>query len=196
MSGKTIYGLLALMVLGIVAAGAVYAMPHAPWHDNELAQEALGNNDYTAFVSALSNDTRNERFIEHLNEERFGDIVQRHEQHEAVNAAVDSKDFDAWVAAMQNDPRAQELLLVVNEDNFDTFVEHFNARELGDHETARELAEELGLPKPQGQHGDCDERPPRNGNVGPNNGEERPQQGQRQGPPGGRPRGPPRAGQQ
>ncbi len=71
------------------------------------------------------------------------------ERHEAMTAAFESNDYLAWKTlveerAEEND-RTPKVLEVINEDNFDTFVEAHNARVSGDHETAKELAEELGL---------------------------------------------------
>jgi len=53
--------------------------------------------------------------------------------------------YDAWAEAIKDSPGSERLLDVINKDNFDTFVEMHKARQDGDYETAKELAEELGI---------------------------------------------------
>ena len=110
MKKSTIFGLLALMVVGLVAT--------------------------TGLVSAYRGDysVKGPNYSE--------------ERHEAIESAFESNDYDAWYELMTENGRHPRVVDVVTEDNFETFVEMRNARQNGDFETAKALAEELGLKKP------------------------------------------------
>lgn len=62
----------------------------------------------------------------------------------AIREAVTNNDYDAFVEATQNSPFAD----LVSEDLFATLKEAHELHEAGDHEGARALMEESGLPLP------------------------------------------------
>ena len=64
------------------------------------------------------------------------------ERHEAMKNAFENLDYDAWADLMEGKGRVLEI---VTEDNFAKFAEMHDAKISGDIETAKEIAEELGL---------------------------------------------------
>jgi len=74
------------------------------------------------------------------------------ERHEQMLDAFENGDYDAWKALMEESGRVSRVLEVITEENFDQFVEMRELRQAGDIEGAREIAEELGLPRGPG-HG-------------------------------------------
>ncbi len=72
------------------------------------------------------------------------DQHRRHHQPPAeVVTALENNDYDAWVTATADKPIAE----IITADNFDTLVEIHALRQAGDKESAKALAEELGLPE-------------------------------------------------
>ncbi len=152
MKRKTIFALLALMLVGIVAAaGSASAFG---WHkgvseeDREEIKQAVESNDFDAWKSLM---------MEKLTQDNFDKLVEHHENRaehrenmEAVKAAIDSGDYDAYLEASDNLPEGHE---VMSEDVFDIVVQMHQARQNGDHETAKELREQLGddFPGPMGK---------------------------------------------
>ncbi|PJC36850.1 hypothetical protein CO046_03620 [Candidatus Peregrinibacteria bacterium CG_4_9_14_0_2_um_filter_53_11] len=69
-----------------------------------------------------------------------------------IDAALESGDYAAWQAAVSAAAESAEkqprILEEINSDNFSTFVELHTAMKAGDRETAKTLAEELGLKGP------------------------------------------------
>ena len=110
---------------------------------NEAMQQALQNNNYEAFLNAGC-----ERVNERMTEERFGQMAERFSSKQAVRGAIENSDFDAWVEAVESKPGITDI---VTEENFETFVAMHEARQSGDLETAKQLAEELGIPAMQGK---------------------------------------------
>ncbi|MFC1768389.1 hypothetical protein ACFLZX_01370 [Nanoarchaeota archaeon] len=105
-------GILAVLLVGLVAVGA-YAMPFGKGlHGNEALKEAIEAGDYDAFMTA-----------------------------------VEAGDYDAWVEAHGDSPRASQMLEVINEDNFELLIQLHEAKESGDFESAKQIAEGLGLEK-------------------------------------------------
>jgi hypothetical protein len=66
------------------------------------------------------------------------------ERHAEMQEIFETKDYDAWLAIMNEKPRITDI---ITEENFDQFVAMHEARANGDIETAKEIAEELGLPQ-------------------------------------------------
>jgi rubrerythrin len=66
-----------------------------------------------------------------------------HEEKQAVRDAIKAGDYDAFLAATADGPVDVQL----TEEQFEGLAEIHELREEGDHEAAKELAEELGLPK-------------------------------------------------
>jgi len=148
---KATFGILALLLIGLVAAGAVSAMGMGHWGDNkEAVRDAIEAEDFDAWKEAM---------IAGLTEERFDELVERHENmpedmqermeerhahQEAMQAAIESGDFDSWKAIMEESPREEPFELT--EENFELFVELHNARQDGDVDKIARLSEELGMP--------------------------------------------------
>ncbi len=139
MNKKYATGLLALAVCFVAVSGA-YAFGGFG-QGNEAAKEALENNDYTAFVEAISKE---------ITEERFEQMVERFENRQAVQQALEAGDYDAWVKAIESRPKITD---VITEENFPKLVEMHEARQQGDFETAKATAEELGLTAFRGMRG-------------------------------------------
>jgi len=136
-------GILALLLVGILAVGAVSA--HG-WKWGEDAKAAIEADDYDAWKEAAQSQ---------MTEERFNEIVDRHEARIAMRDALSQEDYEAWREAIDALPRTPRIAEVIDEDNFDTLVDMHEAKENGDFETARELANELGLPRMGHKRGQC-----------------------------------------
>ncbi len=136
---------LALMVL---AVSMVFAVPFgAGRFDSETKEEiadALENDDFDAWKEAMSSGLTQESF-EKMQEwhERMSAKI---EAKEAVKDALDNADYDAWLEAIAGLPMEEKFTEYINEDNFDELVAAHVARQEGDHETAKEIMEELGIP--------------------------------------------------
>jgi len=149
MKRKSAVALFALVAC-VLTASSAYAFGFG-FQENEEAMNALEAQDYEAFIGAIGETERCERFAENMTEGRFQQMAERHETRQAIEAAIESGDYDAWLAAMNSVPRITDF---ITEDNFASFVELHEAREEGDFETARAIAEELGIPgKPMGGMG-------------------------------------------
>lgn len=72
-------------------------------------------------------------------------IGQQRGQLEEVRQAVENNDYDAWVELTKDHPRAAEMFESINADNFYLLNEMHQARQDGDMEKAKEIAEELGI---------------------------------------------------
>ncbi|MFH1590875.1 MAG: hypothetical protein ABIC95_03020 [archaeon] len=138
------FALLGLLLVGLVASASAFG--GKMFGDNEALESALDNNDYEAFVSAIGDDDRGQRMADHMTEERFAQMIERHQWRESVQTAVESGDYDAWVAAHADKPVRPEITDLIDEESFPTLVAMHQARQDGDVETAQELAEKLGLP--------------------------------------------------
>ncbi|MBR9706532.1 hypothetical protein GOV14_05835 [Candidatus Pacearchaeota archaeon] len=67
------------------------------------------------------------------------------EKYTAMQETYDNLDYDGWVALMQEYGKDSEFIESITEENFETYVAMNKAKMSGDIETAKELAEELGL---------------------------------------------------
>ncbi|MFH1173526.1 MAG: hypothetical protein V1725_00140 [archaeon] len=121
--------------------------------ENDATRTALANADYTAYLSALDESWAAYRST--ITEEKFNALATQYQKREqqmtamqdhqqAVHAAMDAGDYAAWKAAMESSPRNAELD-VITADNFDTFVAMHEAMQDGDVDTARALADEMGI---------------------------------------------------
>lgn len=66
---------------------------------------------------------------------------------------IESGDYQGWYDFMTQDGRTPPLVEKINEDNFYLLGELHQAKQNGDFERAKEIAEELGLEKPQFMQG-------------------------------------------
>jgi hypothetical protein len=164
MKKAPILGILAVLLVGIIAVGA-FASPFGGkgrgggmLYDNDAAKTALETGDYDAFVSAIEEQGQSGRFAE-LTEEQFNEMVERNRQREsqmaamqetrdAIHDALESGDYDAWYAAVITLEPVPDLAEKITRENFDTYVRLHEAKEGKDWETAKGLAEELGLERP------------------------------------------------
>lgn len=135
---------MAIAVVLAVCMAAVSGAYALGFMHNEDAQQAIEAGDYEGFIAAVSAE-RNERFAEMMTEERFEQLQETYMAREAVQSALESGDYEAWVKAQEEMPRPPKITDVITEDNFSTFVEMNEALESGDMDSAKELAEELGL---------------------------------------------------
>lgn len=160
MKKAPIMGLMAVLIVGMVASGA-FAMSEEDIAnvetENSGLRESFVNGDYEAYLTAWENFYVNHK----LSEERFNEIIDKHQEmmevKEEINAAMEDG-YDALLEVVESLERTPEFVEVINEDNFDTFVEMHHALQEKDFATAKELSEELGLDeykKPfwKGHHG-------------------------------------------
>lgn len=155
MKQNTMYVLLALFVVGILAVGAVsafggFGMPEV--------REALKAGDYQAYLKAFESrtpmteeefNTQVEMFqnkTEQRTELTAEQMAAMQEEREKIEAAMD-EGYDTWKEAVADTPFGEKLTEVITEENFDKFVEMQNSME-----HAKELQAELGLDS-FGQHG-------------------------------------------
>ena len=134
MKGKTI-GIASLLITAMVATGA-FAFGGL---GNNAARDAIESGDYSLWKEAHTNE---------LTEERFEEARERHQQMEQRRVEMDEaieEGYSAWKEYMEENSKGKRILEVINEDNFDEFVEMHELRIEGDFESAKEIAEELGL---------------------------------------------------
>jgi len=133
MEKKYIAGIFVLAVCLVAASGA-YAFGGLPGlQGNDAAEQALKDKDYSAFVEAMAPK---------VSEEMFNQMAERAEAESAVEAALESGDYAAWVKAIESQPKITDFITA---ENFADYVALHNAKKSGDFETARSLAEELGI---------------------------------------------------
>lgn len=144
MKKVTKFGIVALLLVSLVASAFAFS---GKGFGNEVAREALEAGDYATWKEAMTAG---------LTEDRFNQLRERHTQmaekrvamqetREKVQQALEAGDYNAWKEAIGDSPRGAKSTEVITEDNFETFVEMHNAMQSGDFETAKQLAEELGL---------------------------------------------------
>lgn len=112
--------------------------------EREKVQAAIEAEDYDAFISAI-----NENRAEGMTLEKFNEIVERHNTHEAIEDAIENNDYEAWIEAVSSLPHAPDIADVITEEDFSTLIELHEAKQSGNFEEAKELAEELGLQRGQ-----------------------------------------------
>jgi len=156
--------LMLMMVLSMSAVG--FAFPLEEFKEDfkehrSTVRESLSTGDYSLWQTTWNKFADLAKRIAGISEERFDELAakvqekqaEREVKHEAVETALEAEDYEAFVDAVEGSERGSHLLESVNEGNFDTFLELREAREAGDHETAKVLAAELGLERPDGRGG-------------------------------------------
>ena len=128
---------LALVVVSTAAVAGAYAL--GPGFANEDTRKALSDRDYEAFIAALP-DTRDV-----FTKERFEAMAEQFALMESVKQAIEAGDYQGWLQAQTELEKSRSITAVITEENFPTFAAMHQAMKDGDFETARELAEELGL---------------------------------------------------
>ncbi len=144
---KIALGILATLAVSSIGAAGVFASDGSDddhnFVDLTALQDALDVNDYDAFVTAL--DEIDERAADHMTQEIFDKVLENYETREAVNDAIETGEYSDWVAAVSEMPGGETLIEVITEDEWISFQEFHDARESGDHETAKTIAAEIGL---------------------------------------------------
>ncbi|MBL7054347.1 hypothetical protein ISS05_01160 [Candidatus Woesearchaeota archaeon] len=158
------FGILALLLVSLVASAFAFS---GRGFGNEAARDALESGDYVTWKNAMIAELTQENFNQmaerhsQMGEKRAVMMESREQRYEGMaekRAAMQEKKteiesamqegYEAWVEAVGDSPRAEKLLEVINSDNFDIFVDMHEAKQNKDFETAKELAEELGLKNP------------------------------------------------
>ena len=142
-----VLGLLALFVVGIFAMSA-FALPEDTkdkiFGKDSKIRTALSANDYESWKIAIT---------ETLTKEKFDQAVKKYQTKSSHREEMDSaiaEGYTAWAKLVEGKPVAD----VITADNFDQLVKMHNAKKSGDYETAKEIADSLGLKKP-GRKGGC-----------------------------------------
>ena len=135
---KKIAVYMAVVVAGIGAISLASAYP-GYFGGNEVMRTALENQDYEAFQAAAA-----ERARERVTEEKFAQMSERFQAREAVHEAIQNRDYSSWVAAVEA-AKPPDITQLITEENFDRFADMHEAYANGDTETAKAIAEELGL---------------------------------------------------
>jgi len=162
MNKVPIVGLAALILVGLIAVGVFALSLRGMGKGNmfgtsDAAKEALKAGDYKAYMSALEEQWNS--FKAQLTEEKFKEMVAQYNQSaqkmaaiEAVRSqvkqAIDNKDYNAWKEAIGNSTSAAKLTEMITAENFDKYVEMQKALQNKDIETAKQLAQEIGLKEP------------------------------------------------
>ena len=141
--------------------------------DKEAVHQAVVEGNYDTWKALVG---ENSKFAERMTEDRFERMsqhvneridqglpvkkslrkkVREHKAHRFMEnnpdiiSAIESKDFVAWSEAVGDRPVSEKITA----DNFDQFIEMIELKKSGDHEGAREIAQELDLKKPKGFEG-------------------------------------------
>jgi hypothetical protein len=139
----TVFGLIGLMLVGIVAAAAgTSAFGMGFWQstdDKQAIQTAIANNDYATWKDLME---------QQLTQDNFNQLVQRHQQMSDrqqtqmdIRNAIETSDYEAYVAAVEKIATTEPI----SEVDFNKLVEIYNAQKSGDYATAKQLRQELGV---------------------------------------------------
>lgn len=147
---NTIFALLALLIVGIVAAAGASAMGWMQGNneDRDEIRQAIEDNDFDSWKTLHQ---------ERLTEENFNEIVERHESrelcresHEAVRDAIDNEDYEAYLEAVSSYDDCPYEMPELTEDDFNILTQIHDAREEGNFDLAHELMEDLDVDMPFG----------------------------------------------
>ncbi|MFH1399871.1 MAG: hypothetical protein ABIG95_07245 [Candidatus Woesearchaeota archaeon] len=139
---KTSGLLITILVLGVIAVGAVSAF--GGFGNREQVRAALDANDYTAWKQAMESGLTQERF-EQMKQKNMRH-VQDIESRQAMRKAIENADYDGWktiVEGMEPTPFIAEKILT--QEDFNTLVEIHQARQNKDFDRVSVLQETLGL---------------------------------------------------
>lgn len=118
---KTLASLMLVLALSLTAVSSIASADSDLEEKTEVASEDMGHK-HKFFHKNLDEETR-----------------------EALKEAITNSDYDAWYAIVSEAPEGHPLADFITEENFYMFAEMVQAKMNGDHETAREIREELGL---------------------------------------------------
>ena len=116
-----------------LAAGFSSVYAYNNFDDRKKAEEAIKNNDYSAWKEAMSAG---------INEDNFTKIKARHDNKEKIKKAIEDGDYNAWKQALNERPKMEDR---VTEENFSKFSEMYKLIEEGKIDEANKIKEELGL---------------------------------------------------
>lgn len=86
-----------------------------------------------------------------MQEKRAEMKEQMEEKRAEMDEVMSSGDYNTWKAYIEAKQAERfNILDVINEGNFDKLVEMHELKQAGDHEGAKAIAEELGIPKGKG----------------------------------------------
>ena len=139
-----IVAMVAVLTLGLITAGVSAFSIEEDFEGNTDIFQALKDGDYEAFMDAMDEDTFNEfrNMEKHFHK-------PKHRIPKEILEALDSGDYYTFVETIESFEVVPEAFEIVTEENFDTFVAMHQAMKDGDRETAKALADELGLEKPK-----------------------------------------------
>lgn len=120
----------------------------------------VGTMGFSAIASAAITDAPSEddemfaqcqAYMQEHRAQHMGEGKQA--QMEEIKIAIQSDDYATWYELhVELEGPGQNMIEVITEDNFYLLGDMMDARESGDHETAKEIADELGLERGHG-HG-------------------------------------------
>jgi len=152
MKKKAILGILAVLVIGLVATGAVSAFRGMGFGNEETREEiqaALDAGDYDSWKEAHQNMLTEENFEK--SQEMFQNREQMRANQEEIQQALEDGDYEAWQEAIANCEKARLNADDISEDEFEILVQMHEARQDGNFEIAQELAEDLDFDMPLGK---------------------------------------------
>ncbi|MBU0628465.1 MAG: hypothetical protein KKC75_04700 [Nanoarchaeota archaeon] len=149
MRKATKFGILALLLVSLVGSAFAFS---AKGFGNNATKQAIKDNDYTAWKEAKSSELTEDNF--NKLHQRYADMSEKKtemdQKRQDVEAAIESNDYNAWLSAVEGSPGAEKLKETITADNFSRFVEMHNAMKNKDPETAKQIADELGIKWPMG----------------------------------------------
>ena len=117
---NTIFALLALMLVGIVATAGASAFGWMS-EDREDVRQAIEDNDFEAWRTAKQ--TR-------ITEENFNEVVSRHESgslcresHDEVREAIDNENYQDYLDAVTNYDSCPKEMPELSEEDFEILVQ-------------------------------------------------------------------------
>lgn len=117
---------LAIGLIGIAGISAATAIGfggkgfgNEPINENPELQTAIDNNDYDAFMSALSSIDSEAAL--RFTQERFENMVLRHEAREDIQKAIENDDYNAFIEALNE--KNENRLNLMTEERFAEMVQ-------------------------------------------------------------------------
>lgn len=158
MKKAPIFGVISLLLIGLVAAGAL-AMPFGGFGkigfgSNDAMSQAMQAGNYEDYMTALEDNWKT--YKAEMTEEKFNQLAERHSQmadrraamqesHEQIQQAIEAGNYEAWAEAISTSGRNSRMAELITEENFNTYSKLHQARQNQDWESAKQLSEELGL---------------------------------------------------
>ena len=151
---KKVFALGTLGIIGTTMLTSAYAAEDtstvdvdaekpADFMHNDEIKAAIDAGDYETFIELASE--YNENIEKFMTEEKFTQLLTQKAIHDDIQEAVLNQDYNAWVEAMSQLPNGEAITELIEESDFTYLVEMHELRQAGEHEEAREIAEDLGL---------------------------------------------------